>query len=350
MSRRISPLAVGAVVAVVLRAVPLSGVPMQTRTVSNPSDRRVERLDPALDRLIAPDAAVEVIAQGYSWSEGPVWVKDGGFLLFSDVKENTVFKWKQGEDAKPYLKPSGFTGTPPRGGEMGSNGLTLDGTGHLVLCQHGDRRVARMDAPVGSPKATFTTLAGRYQDKRFNSPNDLVFKSNGDLYFTDPAYGMEKGFEDPGRELSFAGVFRRTPSGEVTLLTRDMTRPNGLAFSPDEKLLYVAQSDETAAIWRVFDVQPDGAIANGRIFLDVTSMTKTKKGLPDGMKIDTEGNLYATGPGGVLIISPQGKHLGTIATGQATSNCAFGDDGHTLYMTADYFVMRVRLKAKGRGF
>jgi gluconolactonase len=350
MSRRISPLAVGAVVAVVLRAVPLSGVPMQTRTVSNPSDRRVERLDPALDRLIAPDAAVEVIAQGYSWSEGPVWVKDGGFLLFSDVKENTVFKWKQGEGAKPYLKPSGFTGTPPRGGEMGSNGLTLDATGHLVLCQHGDRRVARMDAPVGSPKATFTTLAGRYQDKRFNSPNDLVFKSNGDLYFTDPAYGMEKGFEDPGRELSFAGVFRRTPSGEVTLLTRDMTRPNGLAFSPEEKLLYVAQSDETAAIWRVFDVQPDGAIANGRVFLDVTSMTKTKKGLPDGMKIDTEGNLYATGPGGVLIISPQGKHLGTIATGQATSNCAFGDDGHTLYMTADYFVMRVRLKAKGRGF
>ncbi|HEY7059733.1 MAG TPA: SMP-30/gluconolactonase/LRE family protein, partial [Vicinamibacterales bacterium] len=335
---------------VVLRAVPLPGAPMQNRTVSNPSDRHIERLDPALDRLIAPDASIEVLGQGYSWSEGPVWVKDGGYLLFSDVKENTVFKWKQGEGAKPYLKPSGFTGTPPRGGEMGSNGLTLDASGHLVLCQHGDRRVARMDAPLASPAAKYTTLAGQYEGKRFNSPNDLVFKSNGDLYFTDPAYGMEKGWDDPGRELSFAGVYRRIASGEVSLLTKDLTRPNGLAFSPDEKLLYVAQSDETAAIWRVFDVKPDGTIANGRVFFDATSMTKTKKGLPDGMKIDTEGNLFATGPGGVFIISPQGKHLGTIVTGQATSNCAFGDDGHTLYMTADYFVMRVRLKAKGNGF
>jgi gluconolactonase len=323
---------------------------MQSRTVSNPSDRHIERLDPALDRLIAPDSPVEVIAQGYSWSEGPIWVKDGGFLLFSDVKENTVFKWKQGEGAKPYLKPSGFTGTPPRGGEMGSNGLTLDPSGHLTLCQHGDRRVARMDAPLASPAAKYTTLAGDYQGKKFNSPNDLVFKRNGDLYFTDPAYGMEKGWDDPGRELPFAGVYRRTASGEVSLLTNDMTRPNGLAFSPDEKLLYVAQSDETAAIWRVFDVKPDGTISNSRVFFDATSMTKGKKGLPDGMKIDTDGNLYATGPGGVFIISPQGKHLGTIVTGQATSNCAFGDDGHTLYMTADYFVMRVRLKAKGQGF
>jgi len=350
MSHRISPFLIGAVVAFVAGAVPLSGVPMQSRTVSNPSDRHIERLDPALDRLIAPDSPVEVIAQGYSWSEGPIWVKDGGFLLFSDVKENTVFKWKQGEGAKPYLKPSGFTGTPPRGGEMGSNGLTLDPSGHLTLCQHGDRRVARMDAPLASPTAKYTTLAGDYQGKKFNSPNDLVFKRNGDLYFTDPAYGMEKGWDDPGRELPFAGVYRRTASGEVSLLTKDMTRPNGLAFSPDEKLLYVAQSDETAAIWRVFDVKPDGTISNSRVFFDATSMTKGKKGLPDGMKIDTDGNLYATGPGGVFIISPQGKHLGTIVTGQATSNCAFGDDGHTLYMTADYFVMRVRLKAKGQGF
>jgi gluconolactonase len=350
MSRRISSLVAGALIVVVLRAVPLPGAPMQNRTVSNPSDRHIERLDPALDRLIAPDASIEVIGQGYSWSEGPIWVKDGGYLLFSDVKENTVFKWKQGEGAKPYLKPSGFTGTPPRGGEMGSNGLTLDTSGHLVLCQHGDRRVARMDAPLANPAAKYTTLAGQYEGRRFNSPNDLVFKSNGDLYFTDPAYGMEKGWDDPARELSFAGVYRRTASGEVSLLTKDMTRPNGLAFSPGEKLLYVAQSDETAAIWRVFDVKSDGTIANGRVFFDATSMTKTKKGLPDGMKIDTEGNLFATGPGGVFIISPQGKHLGTIVTGQATSNCAFGDDGRTLYMTADYFVMRVRLKAKGNGF
>ena len=285
---------------------------MQTRTVSNPSDRRIERLDPALDRLIASDAKIEVLAQGYTWSEGPIWVKDGGYLLFSDTRENTVYKWKEGEGAKPYLKPAGYTGSTPRGQEMG---LQRPHAGQLrssgaVPARRPPRRAHGRAA--ASPQSTFTTLAGRYQDKRFNSPNDLVFKSNGDLYFTDPAYGMEKGWDDPARELPYAGVFRRNAAGEVTLLTKDMTRPNGLAFSPDEKLLYVAQSDETAAIWRVFDVKPDGTIANSRVFFDATTMAKTKKGLPDGMKIDVQGNIFATGPGGVLVFSPEGKHLGTI--------------------------------------
>jgi gluconolactonase len=311
---------------------------------------KIERLDPALDRLLAPDAKIEIIAEGYEWSEGPIWVKAGGFLLFSDVIKNTVHRWKEGEGAKPYLTPSGYTATAPRGGETGSNGLTLDKEGRLVLCQHGDRRVAAMDAPLSKPQAKYITLADRYAGARFNSPNDLVFKSNGDLYFTDPAYGMEKQWDDPKREMAYAGVFRRGTDGKVTLLTKDMTRPNGLAFSPDEKLLYVAQSDEKAAIWRVFDVKPDGTIANSRILLDVTAMARTRPGLPDGFKIDTAGNLFASGPGGVLVISPQGKHLGTIMTGQATSNVAFGDDGHSLYITADMYVMRVKLKAKGMGF
>lgn len=312
---------------------------------------RIERLDPRLDRLIAPDAQIEIVADGFDWSEGPVWVKEGGYLLFSDVPRNLVYRWKPGEDARVYLKPSGYTGSVPRGGETGSNGLTIDSSGHLVLCQHGDRRVARMDAPLRSPQPTFVTLADRFEGKRFNSPNDLVFHSNGDLYFTDPPYGMAKQFEDPGREIPYQGVFRRSRSGEVTLLTKEMTRPNGLAFSPDEKLLYVAQSDPEAAIWRVFDVKADGTIGNSRVLLDVTSSVKTRKGLPDGMKVDTEGNLFATGPGGVLVITPQGKHLGTIFTGQATSNCAFGgEDGRTLYMTADMYLMRVQLNAKGIGF
>ena len=181
-------------------------------------------------------------------------------------------------------------------------------------------------------------------------PNDAVFRSNGDLYFTDPAYGLEKQWEDPLREIPFAGVYRRAAAGEVSLLTSDMTRPNGLAFSPDEKRLYVAQSDEKAAIWRVFDVKPDGTIDNGRVLFDATSMVGARKGLPDGLKIDTDGNLWATGPGGVMVLSPEGKHLGTIMTGQATSNCAFGDDGRTLYMTADDYIMRVKVKAKGMGF
>ncbi len=322
----------------------------QTPPSLPPNDMSIERLDPALDRLLAPDAKIEVLAQGHDWTEGPLWVKQGRYLLFSDIPKNSIYRWKEGEGERLYLKPSGYTGKEPRGGETGSNALILDPEGRLVLCQHGDRRMARMDAPLGDPKPNFTPLAVRYQGKRFNSPNDAVFRRNGDLYFTDPAYGLEKQWEDPLREISFAGVYKRTAAGEITLLTSDMTRPNGLVFSPDEKLLYVAQSDEKAAIWRVFDVQADGTIANSRVFFDATSMVPGRKGLPDGMKIDTEGNLWATGPGGVFILSREGKHLGTIVTGQATSNCAFGDDGHTLYMTADDYVMRVKVKAKGMGF
>jgi gluconolactonase len=323
---------------------------MGGQTAPPADSMRIERLDAALDRLIASDAKVEVLAQGHDWTEGPLWIKSGGYLLFSDIPKNSIYRWKEGEGEKLYLQPSGYTGKEPRGGETGSNGLILDREGRLVMCQHGDRRMARMEAPLDAPKPQFTPLAVRYQGKRFNSPNDAVFRSNGDLYFTDPAYGLEKQWEDPAREISFAGVYRRSASGEITLLTSDMTRPNGLAFSPDERHLYVAQSDEKAAIWRVFDVKKDGTIDNGRVLFDATSMVPGKKGLPDGLKIDTEGNLFATGPGGVLVITPEGKHLGTIATGQATSNCAFGDDGRTLCMTADDYLMRVRLKTKGMGF
>ena len=325
--------------------------------VTSPQDKSafpkppgIERLDPALDRLVAPDATIEVLAGGYDWSEGPVWVKSGGYLLFSDIPPNAIHRWKDGEGARLYLRPSGYTGTEPRGGEVGSNGLTLDRDGRLVLAQHGDRRIARMDAPLTDPQPKFSPLADRYNGARFNSPNDLVFHSNGDLYFTDPAYGMEKQWDDPKREMDYAGIFRRARDGTVSLMTREMTRPNGLAFSPDERRLYVAQSDQNAAIWRVFDVRPDGSLANSRVLFDATSMTKGRKGLPDGLKIDTQGNLFATGPGGVLVITPEGKHLGTINTGQATSNCAFGDDGRTLYMTADDYLMRVKLKTKGMGF
>jgi gluconolactonase len=326
-------------------------LPMPARTGTQAGlPMRIERLDPALDRLIEPTATIEILAEGFDWSEGPVWVKDGGFLLFSDVPGNVVHRWREGEGAKPYLTPSGYTGSEPRGGEMGSNGLAIDDEGRLVLAQHGDRRIARMDAPLSAPAPAFTSLAERIEGRRFNSPNDLVFRRDGDLYFTDPAYGLERQWDDPGRELPYAGVFRRSAAGEVTLLTREMTRPNGLAFSPDESRLYVTQSDPEAAIVRVFDVKPDGTLANSRVFFDATPLTKSLKGLPDGVKVDLEGNLWTTGPGGVLVISPEGKHLGTIVTGQATANCAFGDDGRTLYMTADMYLMRVRLKVKGMGF
>jgi gluconolactonase len=322
------------------------------RGPQSPADAapRIERLDPALDQLIAPDASVEVLAEGYDWSEGPVWVKDGGFLLFSDVPRNVILRWKQGEGSREWLKPSGYTGSEPRGGEPGSNGLTLDREGRLVICQHGDRRIARMDAPTSNPAPKFSSVADRFQGARFNSPNDLVFHSNGDLYFTDPPYGLIKQAEDPAREMTYQGVFRRSRSGELTLVTREMTRPNGIAFSPDEKKLYVAQSDPAAPIWRVFDAAADGSFKSSRIFFDASALSKTRKGLPDGMKVDVAGNLFATGPGGVLVLSPEGKHLGTILTGQATGNCAFGDDGRTLYITADMYLMRVKLRTKGLGF
>jgi gluconolactonase len=312
---------------------------------------KIERLDPALDRLIAPDAKIEILAQDFDWSEGPVWVKEGGgFLLFSDVPQNVIYKWKEGERAREWLKPSGYTGSEPRGAELGSNGLLLDAKGRLVICQHGDRRMARMDAPLSAPAPKFSTIAEKYEGARFNSPNDAVFHSSGDLYFTDPPYGMVKQFEDPAREIPYQGVFRVQRDGTVSLMTRDMTRPNGLAFSPDEKTLYIAQSDPAAPIWRAFSMKPDGSLGQGRVLFDATTLAKTRRGLPDGLKIDTEGNLFATGPGGVLILTPEGKHLGTILTGQATGNCAFGNDGRTLYITADMYLMRVRLKTKGLGF
>jgi gluconolactonase len=309
----------------------------------------IERLDPALDRLVAADAEVEILAEGYEWSEGPLWVKEGAYLLFSDIPQNAVFRWKEGEGARKWLEPSGYTGTEPRGGEPGSNGLVLDPQGRLVLCQHGDRRMARMDAPLSAPEPRFSTIADRFEGARFNSPNDAVFAKNGDLYFTDPPYGLVQRSKDPARELSYQGIFRCTPDGTVTLLSRELSRPNGLGFSPDERTLYVSQSDRADPIWRAFDVRPDGSLGSSRVLFDSSPLAKIHSGLPDGLKLDTEGNLYASGPGGILVLTPEGTHLGTILTGRATSNCAFGDDGHSLYITAHTYLMRVRLHARGEG-
>lgn len=307
----------------------------------------IERLDPRLDELVPKDAKIEVLSAGYDWIEGPVWFKDGGYLLFSEIPSNTIMKWKEGngEGISRFMRPSGFTGVGYYSKEPGSNGLIVDPQGRLVCCEHGDRRVSYLTKGGGK-----RTLADNYQGKRFNSPNDGAFKSNGDLYFTDPAYGLPKGFEDPSRELDFAGVYRVTPKGEVTLLTREMTRPNGIAFSPDEKTLYVAQSDEKAAIWKSFPVLEDGTLGPGKVFFDSTKWIGKKKGLPDGMKVDSKGNLFATGPGGLLIFAPDGTHLGTFSTNENTSNCAWGDDGSTLYMTVDMYLCRIHLTTKGNRF
>ncbi len=307
----------------------------------------IERLDPRFDKLIPKGTVLEKLAEGFLWSEGPVWVKKGGYLLFSDIPRNRVNKWQEGKGVTKYLEPSGYTGKKPRTGEPGSNGLLLDPEGHLVLCEHGDRRVTRIDHDGKK-----TVLADNYMGKRFNSPNDATFKSNGDLYFTDPPYGLEKNWDDPARELDFCGVYRLSKDGKLTLLTREMSRPNGIGFSADEKTLYVANSDPKKAVWMAFDVKEDGTLGKGRVFFDATKWVgqKGKKGLPDGLKIDRAGNLFATGPGGVLVFSPDGTHLGSINPGEATANCGWGDDGTVLYLTAHQYLCRIRTSTKGKGF
>jgi gluconolactonase len=309
-----------------------------------PAIGSIERLDPALDALVAPDAKIEKLAEGFTWAEGPVWTTEGGgALLFSDVPNNVVHKWKEGEGITDFLKPGGYTGKVPRGGNLGPNGLTFDGAGHLILCQHGDRRVARLEADK-----SFATVVGRYEGRRLNSPNDVVVKSNGDLYFTDPPYGFEGVDEKIApKELQFAGVYRRDAKGVLHLLTKELKFPNGIAFSPDEKTLYVANSDPDNAIWMAYDVKADGGVEHGRKLFDATAMVKAgKKGLPDGLKVDQHGNLFATGPGGVFVFSAAGKHLGTIVTGEPTANVGFGGDGSVLYMTAHDKLCRIQTKTR----
>ncbi len=308
---------------------------------------RIERLDPALDALVPRDAHLELLADGFQWSEGPVWRKSGGYLLFSDIPNNTINRWKEGEGITIFMRPAGYSGPTPFGRELGSNGLTFDARDRLVMADHGNRQIARLNDSIFSK----TTLADRYDGKRLNSPNDLVYHPNGDLYFTDPPYGLEGINESKAKELPFNGVYRLKPNGELTLLTKELTFPNGIAFSPDARTLYIAISDPHAPRWMAYDVQPDGTIARGRTFFDAAPLAaQGRVGLPDGMKVDRRGNLFATGPGGVLVFDPDGRHLGTIVTGERTANVAFGDDGATLYITADHKLMRVRLKTKGLGF
>jgi gluconolactonase len=305
----------------------------------------IVREDPALDALLEPGARIEVLATGFEWAEGPVWDRKGGYLLFSDIPRNSIMKWSRERGIELFQKPSGYTGVAEYGREPGSNGLLIDPQGRLILMEHGDRRVSRMDPDGGK-----VTLADRYQGKRLNSPNDGALKSNGDLYFTDPPYGLPKQWNDPRRELDFCGVYRWS-QGTLTLLTSELSRPNGIAFSPDEKTLYVANSDPKRAIWMAYPVQPDGTLGAGRVFADVTAMVSCElPGLPDGLKVDSQGNLWATGPGGVHVYTPGGKRLGRIDTGEATANVAWGDDGSTLYITADMYLCRVRTRVRGAGW
>jgi len=291
--------------------------------------------------LIDKNAVIEVLAGGYQWTEGPLWIEEGQYLLFSEIPSNSIYKWSENKGVELYIRPSGYTGEAERAGEPGSNGLILDQQHRLVMCQHGDRRMARMVSPLDSPSSTFETIIDQWEGKRFNSPNDAIYDSKGNLYFTDPPYGLVGYVDDPEKDIDFQGVYKYSATGQLSLQVRTLSRPNGLALSPDEKTMYIANSDPAKAIWNAYDLDENGDLSNERLFYDVTK--QPGKGLPDGMKIDPQGNVWATGPGGVWVFTPEAKLLGRIDSKEATSNCAFNADYSVLYMTCDDYLMRIKL-------
>ena len=303
----------------------------------------LESLDKRFDALIPPDTKIEKIADDLEWSEGPLWDAKTKSLLFSDIPRNVVKKWNAEKGVTTFLERSGYTGAAPfTGREPGSNGLTMDPHGRLTLCQHGDRRVSVREAD-----GTMKPLAVGYNGKKLNSPNDCVFDDQGNLWFTDPPYGLPGTFKDPGKELDFQGVYRVAKDGRITLATKELEAPNGLAFTPDYKTLYVANSQGEAPFWKAFPVKPDGTLGASRVFYDAAKIRKEGDGNPDGMKVDVHGNVFATGPGGVLVLTPDGTLLGRILTGVPTANVAWGEDGSTLYITSNHTLCRLKTTAKG---
>ncbi|MDF3022295.1 MAG: gnl 2 [Steroidobacteraceae bacterium] len=321
----------------------LGGIFLVNANAAETTYATLESRDERFNALIAPDTKIEKIADDLLWSEGPLWDARTQSLLFSDIPRNRVMQWHAEKGVSVFLERSGYTGAAPfTGKEPGSNGLTFDPKGNLTLCQHGDRRVSRREAD-----GTVKPLAVGYDGKKLNSPNDLVFDDKGNLWFTDPPYGLPGTFKDPGKELPFQGVYRVAANGSITLATKELEAPNGLAFSPDFKTLYVANSQAHAAIWKAYAVNADGTLGAGRVFADVTKLHQQGDGVPDGLKVDVHGNVFATGPGGVLIYAPDGTLLGRILTGVPTANVAFGEDGATLFITANHRVLRLRTKTRG---
>ena len=304
----------------------------------------IDRIDKSLDAILKKEATIEIIAEGFEWSEGPLWLKKQNMLLFSDIPTNTIYKWTESEGKEIYLTPSGYTGTRPRGEELGSNALLLNKTGSLVICQHGNRQMAMMNTAIDNPQPSYKTIAGVYQSKKFNSPNDAVYRKNGDLFFTDPPYGLEKNMDDPLKEIPFQGVYLVTTLGDVKLLTDTISRPNGIAFMPDEKTLLIANSDGEKPFIYSYHLGKDDSLIQPEIFCNAGLLPFEEKSGFDGIKVDRNGNVFASGPGGICIFNKSGKLLGRIKIPGRNSNCAFSEDEKTLYITADMYVLRVKMR------
>jgi gluconolactonase len=309
-----------------------------SQKASKEIDKAFEVLDDEAYKIFSLDAQIEVLDSGFIWTEGPLWLKNSNQLIFNDIPQNKTFSWSEELGTKLYLSPSGHTTDPQSEGEPGANGMLLNSKGELILCQHGDRRVAIMNAPTESPVSDFKTIIGTYNGHQFSSPNDVAISKSGNLYFTDPPYGLSSRDQ---QETLFNGVYRFSTSGELTLIDSTLTRPNGIAFSPDEKYLYVANSDPVHAIWARYEIDEEtGLVSKKEVFYNATESAKNEKGLPDGLKVNDTGYIFATGPGGVWVFNPDGKVIAKIRTGQATSNCAFGSNQNILYITADDYLMR----------
>lgn len=314
-----------------------------------PASLATRRLDPRLDALIAPEAVPELLVdmstvEGPHWLEGPAWDRDSAWLLFSDVKANAIYRWTGGARFDVFMRQSGYSGPEPfRGGEPGANGLAFDRDGRLLLCEHGNRRVRRMEADGNK-----TVLADGYGGCRLNSPNDLACRSNGDVYFTDPPFGLPGQFEDPEREIGFSGVYRITPDRDVVLLLDHLRAPNGIAFSPDETTLYLSDGDPERSAWLAYDVGKEGSLHRERVLLDVTRLPGY--GGPDGIETDRFGNVFAAGREAVFVLAADGSHLGTIPMGSITTNLCWGEDGQTLFITTERALYRLRVLTKGRSF
>lgn len=298
----------------------------------------IVRIDSAMDMLVPTNARIEKLVDGFAFTEGPVWHRLSNHLMFSDLRSNAIHVWDEDLGLSTFMQPV-FEGESETN-SVGSNGLNIDSQGRLILMEHGNRRISRIEG------GNTTVLVDNYQGKRLNSPNDSAYHSNGWLYFTDPPYGLAALEDDPARELDFNGIYRLGPGGELELLESAQTRPNGIAFSPDEKTLYVANSDAANKVWMAYEVLDSGALGASRIFFDVNDRNET--GAADGLKVDVDGNLFATGPGGVWIFDASGKHLGTIKPDEVPANVAWGDDGSTLYMTARTGLYRIKLSTSGK--